>query len=275
MSNQIEEQSPEETPEDYEAAFDEYAAADRDEDDEFAEPEPEPEEQEAEEPEQKEEAADQAATDPFAKMTEEELRHRLRSDSGRVGALQRKINDLEGKLRHAQPKEQKMPDKLPQTPKEWEDLREDYPDIASGIEALVESRLKKLDEVSSKVGKFEQESAQRRIEAEMDMLRQAHPDFQEIATSREFDEWVRQQPVSVQAVRKSQSAADAAWMLDLYKRDHLERRSAQAPAKQLQERRKRTLETAQETPTHRRAPAAADESDFEAAWEHYARRRER
>ena len=275
---------------DIEAAFEEFAAAREGHgSDDKEEPEAKPASVEGD-VDDKVKPGDQAATakeaaeiakekpaasdDPYANLSADELRHRLKTDHGRLGVLQRKINQLESRL-SSQPKPQaKKPETNFKDSARWKSLKEEFPDFADGVEEILESRLSSLDEVSSKIGRFEQEQATQRRSEEALVLQEAHPDWKEVAGSNEFKTWMKDQPLAVQNMKSSQSAADAAWVLDLYK---AQKPHEQGPSKaqQIQEKRNQQLRNAVETPSQRRAPTAADESDFDGAFDHFARQRER
>ena len=214
--------------------------------------------------------------DPLAALSADELRHRLKSDEGRISVLQRKINDLESRTAASNPPRARP--QMPTTPKEWETLREDFPEIAEGVEKYLNMHMSKLDAVTSSVSRIERAEQQQRRQAEEAALAERYPDWRDIAQSQDFDEWVKQQPRAVQSLRSSMYAADAAYMLDLY-HQHTQPRNTDAAqnstARRLTAKRQRALASAQETPNHRRVPTAADESDFENAFEQFASRRER
>ena len=241
---------------------------------EDAHEEPLQETQESEATEESEEPDEQALKLEELKKQNEALQHRIASDDGRVSALQRKINELES----AQKPQEDLKEAI-QNPEKWAEVKEDYPELADGLETFVKSqieeRLKKVEEISAKVGTFEQKAIQEDRQRELEKLAQVHPDWHEIAQSSEFKGWVSAQPEKVRALADSDDAADAAFLLDTYKATRPKEDANQSQAEKLAAQRKKQLAAAEETPTQRRTPTAADESDFEGAFERFARQRER
>jgi len=209
----------------------------------------------------------------------EDLQHRINSDNGRVSALQRKINDLESvQTKEPAPTEQEIHAAI-KNPEKWAEVKEDYPELAEGLETFVQSqieaRLKKVDEISAKMGTFETRAAAEDRRSEISKLTDKHPDWSEVAVSSEFKGWVSHQPEKIQSLVNSEEAADAAYLLEAYKSTIPVKSTGQTQAEKITAQRQKKLAAAEETPTQRRTPTPADESDFFGAFERYAKQRER
>jgi len=132
--------------------------------------------------------------------------------------FQKQLDDLKEQLARATKKEMK----LPKSDEDLEAWSREYPDVAKIVETIamkkareqsaeLETRLKKIDEMSA-------EAKKEKAEAELMRL---HPDFDEIRDSDDFHEWAEEQPKWVQdALYENDSdARSAARAIDLYKTD--------------------------------------------------------
>jgi len=112
--------------------------------------------------------------------------------------------------------------KFPKTEEEVAAWAKKYPDVANIVDSIAQRRVqealaigeKKIEEVRN----FERQVKREKAEAE---LRQAHPDFDAIRASKQFHDWVTEQPQYVQdALYKNNTDARAASRaIDLYKAD--------------------------------------------------------
>lgn len=112
--------------------------------------------------------------------------------------------------------------KFPKSEEEVAEWAKKYPDVANIVDTIAQKRVqealavgeKKLEEVKS----FERQVRREKAEAE---LRQTHPDFDTIRASKQFHDWVTEQPQYVQdALYKNDTDARAASRaIDLYKAD--------------------------------------------------------
>src|SRR5210317_1886437 len=132
--------------------------------------------------------------------------------------FQKQLDDLKEQLSKATKKEMK----LPKSDEDLEAWSREYPDVAKIVETIamkkareqsaeLETRLKKIDEMSV-------EAKKEKAEAELMRL---HPDFDNIRDSDDFHEWAEEQPKWVQdALYENDSdARSAARAIDLYKSD--------------------------------------------------------
>lgn len=110
--------------------------------------------------------------------------------------------------------------KLPKSDEELEAWANKYPDVAKIVETIatkkameargeVDQRLKRVEELETKI-------AREKAEKELSRL---HPDFDELRQDREFHEWVSQQPKWIQSAlyENDTDFLGAAKAIDLYK----------------------------------------------------------
>lgn len=191
--------------------------------------------------------------DPFANLPEEQLRavrelqNRIvtaestaAAASARASHNQRELNrylqEQEARQRQqatpASPTAAQVTQAL-KTPEGWKKLQEDYPSIAapieeflthavSGVESKITQRLQETVEkqVSPLLQRATQEDRIRQenfLQEQYRLLGEAHPDFTTIKDAPEFKEWLGKQAPMVQAGIRSQHAADAIAVLNLYK----------------------------------------------------------
>lgn len=200
---------------------------------------------------------DPALKSEFEKVSQKasDLEHRWRSETGRTGGLQKKINDLERNLQEALDSQKKGKaavgaeeiKEAMKTPEAWESFKEEYPDIAEATDAITDFKInsrmsQELEKMRSeynelvekKFGSLEktiqpvvEAEGDRRIERQYEILSApkeeggfGHSDFATIIESQEYKDWVVTLPEAVQELRKSEHAKDAAFILDLFKAAH-------------------------------------------------------
>jgi len=172
-------------------------------------------ERQAEESEDKNEEEPSSAEEKTFKKRYGDLR---RHTQEKEREFQKQLDDLKEQLARATKKEMK----LPKSDEDIEAWAKDYPDVAKIVETIamkkareqsaeLETRLKKIDEMSA-------EALKDKAEAELMRL---HPDFDEIRDSDDFHEWAEQQPKWVQDAlyENDNDARSAARAIDLYKAD--------------------------------------------------------
>lgn len=105
--------------------------------------------------------------------------------------------------------------------KSMQQLREEWPDVADAMQALLEAQRQEFEQRLTPLQQMEAERRQQQeqaaIQNELNRLSQAHPDYFQIATNPAFSNWVATQPPSVQAMYGSNSADDNIVLLNLYK----------------------------------------------------------
>lgn len=226
------------------------------------------EEQEASAGEQEESQPDPQEQVRQLMAENQRLQHQFRSEAGRQAALQRKIEELE---KRGPAPQQENPGGMADA--DWETLKEDYPDIAAAFDKRLNSELnaalqKVEGSVSQKLQPFEEQVHNQRLNQEYAALEAAHPDWQEVAKAPEFQSWLGNQPPAVQSLMESESAADAAYLLDTYKAMN----GKTAPAGDIKSQRQARLAASASQP-RRGAPPRGDlsVSDEEAAFDYFAK----
>ena len=229
-----------------------------------ADPKPEadatpPAEPEAAKPEgEKEQSAD--AGDIWENASEgqrrafADLQHRLRSNDGRVGALQRQINDLTRQLQEqARLAEPKAAD-------DWAAFEKDYPDEAKAFKALQAGSDAKIQALQQQLenlatpndGQF------------YDLLDAVRPDWREIVNAPDFSIWLSAQDEPTQAKINSSKISDATALLRAF---DAHRDAKKAKADQLKQTREQRASHAQAIPGSSSSPSLDDDvQDSNALW---------
>lgn len=144
-----------------------------------------------------------------------------RRTAGRVAALQSALD----KARAANEPPPKSPtQRLAKRPDKWQSVAEDYPDIASGAEELIDAVLgasgadasEELKTTVAAVLANTQDLANE-LQSTRDLLVEfKHPDWKSTVKSAEFVSWRQTQPQEVNALGASNDPRDAVRMLDLF-----------------------------------------------------------
>ena len=131
----------------------------------------------------------------------------------RIEALEKKLEEKAGTPEPAE---------IPSNMKEMLEWKEKYPSVARIIETMIEQEAEKkfkdakmsLEDIQSKQRESEKEKALREII-------EAHPDFEDLQYSDEFQDWADEQPkwVQVALFEQSEDAKSVIRALDLYKLD--------------------------------------------------------
>ncbi|MGS3177871.1 hypothetical protein ACB265_00335 [Aeromonas dhakensis] len=154
-------------------------------------------------------------------------------------------------------------------------MREDYPDIADHMQgvadALRDGLRSEISQVKEPVNQLREQAKERQheelITIETDELIRRHPDAETVVVSQEFQAWIAQQPVSVQNIANSDSAADADVVLTLYKSTQLQAQSQRNAQRQRKladmaplggSQGRATVDTGDESSAFTRAAADAD-----------------
>jgi len=232
----------------------------------------------------------------------ERLQQSEASQRGRVGALQRQINEFKRQQQAPQSSGQPSASQSTQQPagqsqqerdqkqaiaeeagsEDWEAFKQDFPDIANALDArfaelsrLEERVNQRISSVEQSVQPMQEQAHQQYLADQMRALEARHSDWQEVVNAPAFQEWLQQQPQWVQDQMESDNADDASALLDFYKATSQQAGSDDRAAAQQAEREKRNQRLANaQTPT-RRGPAQrqAVPDEFEAAFNHYAKKR--
>ena len=118
-------------------------------------------------------------------------RHKYNSDLGRQNAYQKQLKQRDeeiAKLKSVQSANPGMTDKR------WNTLKEDYPDIAEGTTALVESlnqsHAQEIAALKQQIEPIQGQLHQTYVAQQYQMLASEHPDWEQIAASPEFNHWI-------------------------------------------------------------------------------------
>lgn len=234
----------------------------------------------------------------------ERLRQSESSQRGRVGAYQRQINELKRQLdQDSRPTQQGGPGgQQPREPsrteeaqqeadqkqamadavgsEDWESLKQDFPDIARALEARLDADRQErtqlqqeVAELRSTVQPIQQQAHEQYLDSQMRALEARHSDWQEVVNAPAFQQWLQQQPPSIQTLMESDDAAEAAALLDFYKNVSPATGSDSAQADAQREKRQQRLAGAM-TP-QRRGAARRDAvpDDWEGQFNHFAKQK--
>ncbi len=209
----------------FDAAFEEAASQVEDAPGEVGGDEPEDLEQDAADAASAEESleGEEDLAGKLAALEEEaeRLRQSERSQRGRVSALTKKL--LEQRAAHVPPAA-RQDDVDAAHGEDWDEFKEDFPEMAAIIErnqARLDSRMNEVNSLIEQLqatqdALIEKEAAVYRT-TQLEILGERHPDFEEIKASKEFAEFKASAPANVQAMIASTHAEDAIIVLDAFK----------------------------------------------------------
>lgn len=209
----------------FDAAFEEAASQVEDAPGEVGGDEPEGLEQDAADAASAEESleGEEDLAGKLAALEEEaeRLRQSERSQRGRVSALTKKL--LEQRAAHVPPAA-RQDDVDAAHGEDWDEFKEDFPEMAAIIErnqARLDSRMNEVNSLIEQLqatqdALIEKEAAVYRT-TQLEILGERHPDFEEIKASKEFAEFKASAPANVQAMIASTHAEDAIIVLDAFK----------------------------------------------------------
>jgi hypothetical protein len=218
---------------DFDSAFDEFSTEEETTSAELA-PEDtevvaETEEVEAaiEEPEQAPEEADiwaeadDGLKSEYDKLKEnnDKLSHQAKSNAGRIGALQRKLNEFQATspAGGVQPSATEVAEAM-KTPEAWASFNEEYPDIHDAIESRLEmERSQNQEAMDRALQPLREAEEERHVTGQYAALEAAHTDWKNVVNSESFVDWLQQQPTAIQQLSNSNDAFEASKLLDYYK----------------------------------------------------------
>ena len=280
MSEELEDQS-------FDDAFDEFAGEDTNaelqEEVHEAEEEIAPEAEEPPEEQPRDDrgrftSTDEKPAEPDWKAEAQQWQHRYNSDLGRQSALQRKIQEQQVEIARLQRSTQSAPQQPQANPNgmtdaKWKEFKEDFPEIAEVMEhqqqLQAQAHQREIAQLREQLVPIQQQSHKQYINAQYQILDQQHPDWRDVAQSKEFRQWVSTQPAPVQQLVNSDEAADAAYLVQTYKTSV---GSGPSSTDELKQRRERQLRQGQ-TLTNRGGRSRTNlpaEDDFEAAFDYFA-----
>ena len=292
--NQPLDKEPQDTQDDFDSAFDEYAGKTKapDERDEYhrdQEPEQEPE------PEVEEEESAQPEPDINERLSaleqeNQKLKHSEASQRGRLGAYQRQINELQQQLQqrqqhtqHADGRDKSTSERRDEAAQEmgsedWDAFKEDFPDMARAVETRLKADEKRqaqleqqIAQLQSTVQPIQQQAHEQQLQSEYARLESRHSDWRDVVNAPEFQSWLQNQNPAIQQLAGSESADDASALLDFYK-GNLPGDNSRATQ---HDKRQSRLANAQTVSRRGAAQQRGTPDDFDAAFEHYAAKKAR
>lgn len=217
-----------------------------------------------------------AAEKTPAEQDAEYWRHKFQSDQGRVSALQKKINDLETKLNAGEATEAEVKSG---TVEAFEELKKDFPEIATAVQSYVDEQVGQVAGTVSKrvkdtIEPLQEEHQDRFFAAQFEALEKAHPDYETVVKTAAWDQWLDSQPSQIRELANSDYANDVSTALSYFKGTQpAEEKGETDEVTSVMEKRKKQMEDARGISSKRSAtPRKADPDDFEGAFEHYAKK---
>ena len=153
-----------------------------------------------------------------------QLHHTVRSSEGRVGAMQRELQEARAAAQRVQapaPNEQTAR-AAAKDPEKWAKLKEDFPEWGEAVEALVDSRQAPAapqvdfapieERISGLTTQFQRAIEEAKVFG-------AHRDWKNVINTPEFVTWHRAQDPQIQALAASAHGEDAITMIDKFKAD--------------------------------------------------------
>lgn len=211
------------------------------------------------------EEPDLAAQLEEARRAAQEWEHRYKSDSGRFQAAQRALQQPQQMVRDVVSEALKDPEK-------WTALKGEYPEIAEAVEArdnVFTERIRQsvLQEIQEPLSRLKQREKDLERQTEEAALAAQHPDWREVSSTAEFDQWLSKQPQAVQQMQHSDYAADAAYLVGTFKATRQAADVSQRPVddstERIVEQRKRKLLSAQTVPQKGAASTGLPKDDFD------------
>lgn len=220
-----------------------------------------------------------------AQRERDEWKHKFSSTNGRVSAYQRQVAELTEKIQNpdtSNKDREEAKEELAQqaNTSNWDEFKEEFPEFAAALDERLSEigvREKQLDErfqqLENQVKPLAQQAVDAALKSEYAALEAAHPDYETVASSNEFNEWLGLQPVPVQQLIDSDNAADAAYLLDNFKR--ATGHNTDASASQTYQQNQAKLQANVAVPSTRRARTQISDDDFESAFNAAVARDER
>ena len=276
---------------DFDSAFDEFSTEDETtsaelapEDTEFVAETEEVEEVEAatEEPEQAPEEdiwaeADEGLKSEYDKLRDnnDKLSHQAKSNAGRIGALQRKLNEFQATSPAGgnQPSATEVAEAM-KTPEAWASFNEEYPDIHDAIESRLEmERSQNQETMNRALQPLRAAEEERHVSNQYAALEAAHTDWKDVVNSESFVDWLQEQPNAIQELSNSNDAFEASKLLDYYKLSQpLEEIATTSTVTSIQQKRAKQLEdsTGVKSKPGPGATGIIPPDDFDTAFEMFA-----
>lgn len=179
------------------------------------------------------EGMDEATKAKFVVLEESntKLTHRLDSDSGRVSAFQKQVTglkrentDLKAAGPAAKPTPNQIADAMKGTDENWDQFKEDYPDVARAIDSRLEIAGKATQEsveqtlapVIDKQAQINTNAANTATQTKVDAVAKIYPEWSAAVQTPDFVDWLADQPPGIAALSESDDTNDASALIGMY-----------------------------------------------------------
>jgi len=220
-----------------------------------------------------------------AEQRAQQWEHKHRSDAGRVSALQKQVNDLKQQSLQDQGFSSERIKEAMSSEEGWSDFKEEFPGVGEVLENQFEQIAQKMEErlkpIQDHVTQQAEDAYTKHQESALSLPKEqggfGHSDWQDLAASQEFVDWAQQQHPAIQQLLDSNEAADAAYVLDLYKSTGraANQQGQQGQAEQVRQRRQKNLQRNVHVEGQGASPAAGPPDDFDSAFDFYASKSEK
>lgn len=176
------------------------------------------------------------------------IESRLKQTERRIGSMQ---NEMSGAKKVAAEAKVESPTKeqmaeAAKTESEWDELKEDFPEWASAIEAKLAANsteivkgLPNTEKINSDMAGMTTKLSEMSTEIQKNKISFKHPGWKAIIDSKEYAAWIAGQPEDIRSKTKSLEAEDAIVVLDKFEVD----RPKKSPAAIAADRKKRLKES--------------------------------
>ena len=205
----------------------------------------------------------------------DKLSHQAKSNAGRIGALQRKLNEFQATspAGGATPSATEVAEAM-KTPEAWASFNEEYPDIHDAIESRLEmERSQNQETMNRALQPLRAAEEERHVSNQYAALEAAHTDWKDVVNSESFVDWLQEQPNAIQELSNSNDAFEASKLLDYYKLSQpLEEIATTSTVTSIQQKRAKQLEdsTGVKSKPGPGATGIIPPDDFDTAFEMFA-----
>ena len=205
----------------------------------------------------------------------DKLSHQAKSNAGRIGALQRKLNEFQATspAGGVQPSATEVAEAM-KTPEAWASFNEEYPDIHDAIESRLEmERSQNQETMNRALQPLRAAEEERHVSNQYAALEAAHTDWKDVVNSESFVDWLQEQPNAIQELSNSNDAFEASKLLDYYKLSQpLEEIATTSTVTSIQQKRAKQLEdsTGVKSKPGPGATGVIPPDDFDTAFEMFA-----
>lgn len=228
---------------------------------------------------------EQRAAYEAASREAQQLRHRVKSDEGRVAAFQRERDEYRKKIGAITSVAEHEDTEAYLASEEWQKLKADYGDELKPALTLLETLVARDRMFSERMGRIDESRGAAIAQENSNWLDREAPDWRDLATRPDFQPWLEAQPHGVREMAQRNwdvlvDPAEAKTVFDLF-RGHV--RQTETPSANIGQPqsnaidRKRDLQLKGAKSVTSRAPVVTepDEFDEDAAWNAAVARRKR